>query len=233
MTAVYLFSTFKLWQQNSLTAWPSHPCTFRKHVFWFLYQRDDELADDAARRLVSLCSLTLQRPAPTLCPTARTPHESRNCRPQGHRLRIEPRTWKACARALAEAGCEVVINGRDAKKLEAAAAELSGTDRRQGYPRRRRRRDRRGPEGAARRLPTARHPGQQQCRPADARFPRADPPADDRRRHRQHGGGDRAHPESDRPDVPAQFGRIVNITSGSVKMPLAGPRSVVGRARRT
>ena len=32
---------------------------------------------------------------------------------------------KACARALAEAGCEVVINGRDAKKLEATAAELA------------------------------------------------------------------------------------------------------------
>ncbi len=32
---------------------------------------------------------------------------------------------KACARALAEAGCEVVINARDAKKLEATAAELS------------------------------------------------------------------------------------------------------------
>src|ERR1700687_45104 len=32
---------------------------------------------------------------------------------------------KACARALAEAGCEVVINGRDAKKPEAAAAELA------------------------------------------------------------------------------------------------------------
>src|SRR4029077_9092860 len=32
---------------------------------------------------------------------------------------------KACARALAEARCEVVINGRDAKKLEAPAAELS------------------------------------------------------------------------------------------------------------
>jgi 3-oxoacyl-[acyl-carrier protein] reductase len=32
---------------------------------------------------------------------------------------------KACARALAEAGCEVVINGRDAKKLEAAAAEIA------------------------------------------------------------------------------------------------------------
>src|SRR3954469_611610 len=32
---------------------------------------------------------------------------------------------KGCARALAEAGCEVVINGRDAKTLEAAAAEIS------------------------------------------------------------------------------------------------------------
>ena len=32
---------------------------------------------------------------------------------------------KACARALAEAGCEVVINGRDAKTLEATAAELT------------------------------------------------------------------------------------------------------------
>jgi 3-oxoacyl-[acyl-carrier protein] reductase len=32
---------------------------------------------------------------------------------------------KACARALAEAGCEVVMNGRDAKKLEAAAGEIA------------------------------------------------------------------------------------------------------------
>jgi len=31
---------------------------------------------------------------------------------------------KACARALAEAGCEVVINGRDGKKLDAAASDL-------------------------------------------------------------------------------------------------------------
>ena len=31
---------------------------------------------------------------------------------------------KACARALLEAGCEVVINGRDGKVLQAAAAEL-------------------------------------------------------------------------------------------------------------
>jgi 3-oxoacyl-[acyl-carrier protein] reductase len=32
---------------------------------------------------------------------------------------------KACARALAEAGCEVVINGRDAKTLDATGAEIS------------------------------------------------------------------------------------------------------------
>ncbi len=32
---------------------------------------------------------------------------------------------KACARALAEAGCEVVVNGRDAKRLEATAAEIA------------------------------------------------------------------------------------------------------------
>ena len=32
---------------------------------------------------------------------------------------------KGCAHALAEAGCEVVINGRDPKKLEAAAAEIA------------------------------------------------------------------------------------------------------------
>lgn len=34
---------------------------------------------------------------------------------------------KACARALAEAGCEVVINGRDARRLETTTAELSRT----------------------------------------------------------------------------------------------------------
>jgi 3-oxoacyl-[acyl-carrier protein] reductase len=31
---------------------------------------------------------------------------------------------RACAFALAEAGCEVVINGRDAAKLEATAAQI-------------------------------------------------------------------------------------------------------------
>ena len=60
---------------------------------------------------------------------------------------------KACARALAEAGCEVVINGRDAKGLEATAGEIARLDRRQGHRGRRRRRHPRRPEGAARRLP--------------------------------------------------------------------------------
>ncbi len=32
---------------------------------------------------------------------------------------------KACARALAEAGCEVVMNGRDDKRLQEAAAEIA------------------------------------------------------------------------------------------------------------
>ena len=32
---------------------------------------------------------------------------------------------KACARALADAGCDVVINGRDAKKLDAIAADIA------------------------------------------------------------------------------------------------------------
>ena len=31
---------------------------------------------------------------------------------------------RGCAMALAQAGCEVVINGRDGKALEAAAGEL-------------------------------------------------------------------------------------------------------------
>jgi 3-oxoacyl-[acyl-carrier protein] reductase len=38
-----------------------------------------------------------------------------------------PGLGKACARALAEAGWEVVINGRDQKTLAATAAELSAT----------------------------------------------------------------------------------------------------------
>ena len=89
---------------------------------------------------------------------------------------------RACAMRLAEAGCEVVVNGRDPKRLEATADEIRketgakvhavaanvATDGRPGR--------------AVCRLPRARHPDRQQRRPAVPRFPRARPPEDDRRR---------------------------------------------------
>ena len=63
----------------------------------------------------------------------------------------------ACAKALAQAGCEVVINGRSEEKLAAAAAELKkttgGSDRRCRHGR--------GPKGPIHRLPRAGHPCQQ------------------------------------------------------------------------
>ena len=54
------------------------------------------------------------------------------------------------------------------------------------------------------------------------RFQTAHTTADDRWRRCQHGGRHRAHPEGDRSDGGTKIGRIVNITSGSVKMPLSG-----------
>ena len=139
---------------------------------------------------------------------------------------------KACARALAEAGCEVVINGRDSKKLEATATEIAEFRRGQGDPGRRRRRDARRSEGAARRLPAAGHPGQQQCRPAVAGFPRTDAPANDRRRDRQHGGCDRVDSEGDRPDERAQIRPHRQHHLGFGEDAAGRPRSVIGRARR-
>ena len=81
---------------------------------------------------------------------------------------------KACARALAEAGCEVVINGRDAKTLEATAAEIAKPT---GAKVIAVAADVATPEGQKALLaacPHARHPGQQQWRAAVARFPRTD-----------------------------------------------------------
>ena len=88
---------------------------------------------------------------------------------------------KGCALALAEAGCDVVVNGRNEEVLERNGRRNRRQDRRQGHAGHRRRLDRRGPGGAARRLPRARHPGQQQWRPALQRFPRARPRRDARR----------------------------------------------------
>ena len=88
---------------------------------------------------------------------------------------------RACAKALAEAGCEVVINGLDGARLAATAEELAPGDRREDHAGAGRHRDAGGPGGAVCRVSGARHPGQQQCRSAAARFPRADARADARR----------------------------------------------------
>ena len=82
---------------------------------------------------------------------------------------------RACATRLAEAGCEVVVNGLDPKRLDATAADIrSKTGAKvtavaadvahQGRPGR-----------AVRRLPGAGHPDRQQRRPAIPRFPRTRP----------------------------------------------------------
>jgi 3-oxoacyl-[acyl-carrier protein] reductase len=129
---------------------------------------------------------------------------------------------KACARALAEAGCEVVINGRDAKKLEAAAAELSSLT---------------GAKITAFAADVATADGQKAllaaCLAPDILINNnAGPPLRDFREltRAQMIDGVIANmivaveliqkvidPMSQR-----KFGRIVNITSGSVKAPLAG-----------
>jgi 3-oxoacyl-[acyl-carrier protein] reductase len=129
---------------------------------------------------------------------------------------------KACARALAEAGCEVVINGRDQKKLEATAAELSSLT---------------GGKIIAVAADVATPEGQKAllaaCPAPDILINNnAGPPLRDFREltRAQMIDGVIANmvvaieliqkvigPMSER-----KFGRIVNITSGSVKAPLAG-----------
>jgi 3-oxoacyl-[acyl-carrier protein] reductase len=129
---------------------------------------------------------------------------------------------KACARALAEAGCEVVINGRDAKKLENTAAELSSLA---------------GVKVIAVAADVATAEGQKALLAA---CPQPDilvnnnggPPMRDFREltRQQMIDGVIANmvvaieliQKVIDPMCQRKFGRIVNITSGSVKMPLAG-----------
>jgi 3-oxoacyl-[acyl-carrier protein] reductase len=129
---------------------------------------------------------------------------------------------KACARALAEAGCEVVINGREPKKLEAAAAELAGLTGAKVFAVAA---DVGSPDGQKALLAA--------CPTPDILINNnAGPPMRDFRAltRAQMIDGVIANmivaieliqkvidPMSQR-----RFGRIVNITSGSVKMPLAG-----------
>jgi 3-oxoacyl-[acyl-carrier protein] reductase len=129
---------------------------------------------------------------------------------------------KACARALAEAGCEVVINGRDAKKLDATAAELISLT---------------GAKITAVAADVATPEGQKAllaaCPAPDILINNnAGPPLRDFREltRAQMIDGVIANmivaieliQKVIEPMSQRKFGRIVNITSGSVKMPLAG-----------
>ncbi len=129
---------------------------------------------------------------------------------------------RACARALAEAGCEVVINGRDRERLAATAAEL-------------------GKATGAKIIPVVADVGT--AAGQEALFDVC--PAPDILVNNNAGPPFRDFRDLDRqkmidgvianmivaveliqkvidPMIGKKFGRIVNITSGSVKMPLAG-----------
>ena len=138
-----------------------------------------------------------------------------------------------CAMALAQEGCEVVINGRDEKRLAAAADEIAKATGAKIIPVAADVATPRGPEGAVRGLPRARHPGQQQCRSADARFPRIVARADHRGRGRQHGGRDRTDPESDRPDDREEVRPHRQHHLGHGEGAAGRARPVLGRARGT
>jgi len=127
----------------------------------------------------------------------------------------------ACAKALAQAGCEVVINGRDRARLEAAAAELKKS----------------GAKVLAVTADVASAEGQKAlfaaCPEPDILVNNnAGPPFRDFReldRQKMLDGvianmvvAIELIQKAIDPMVARKFGRIVNITSGSVRMPLAG-----------
>jgi 3-oxoacyl-[acyl-carrier protein] reductase len=129
---------------------------------------------------------------------------------------------KACARALAEAGCEVVINGRDAKALNATAAELASLT---------------GAKIIAVAADVATPEGQKAlfaaCPQPDILVNNnAGPPLRDFRElsRQMMLEGVTANmvvaieliQKAIEPMLNRKFGRIVNITSGAVKAPLAG-----------
>jgi 3-oxoacyl-[acyl-carrier protein] reductase len=129
---------------------------------------------------------------------------------------------KACARALAEAGCEVVVNGRDTKKLEATANEIAGLTGAKVIPVAA---DVATPEGQKALLAA--------CPQPDILVNNnAGPPMRDFREltRQQMIDGVIANmivaveliQKVIDPMAQRRFGRIVNITSGSVKAPIAG-----------
>jgi 3-oxoacyl-[acyl-carrier protein] reductase len=129
---------------------------------------------------------------------------------------------KACARALAEAGCEVVVNGRDPKKTEATALEIANLTKTKVIPVVT---DVATPEGQAALLAA--------CPQPDILVNNnAGPPFRDFRElsRQQMIDGVIANmivaieliQKVIDPMKQRRFGRIVNITSSSVKAPLAG-----------
>jgi 3-oxoacyl-[acyl-carrier protein] reductase len=129
---------------------------------------------------------------------------------------------KACAQALAEAGCEVVINGRDAKMLVATAAEIAKATGARIIPVAA---DVATPEGQKALLAA--------CPQPDILINNnAGPPLRDFREltRQQMIDGVTANmivaveliQKVIDPMIARKFGRIVNITSGAVKAPLAG-----------
>ena len=129
---------------------------------------------------------------------------------------------RACAKALAEAGCEVVINGRDRERLAATAAELRNTT---------------GAKIIAVAADVATADGQkalfEACPEPDILINNnAGPPFRDFReldRQKMIDGvvanmvvAIELIQKAIDPMIAKKFGRIVNITSGSVKMPLVG-----------
>ena len=129
---------------------------------------------------------------------------------------------RACAQRLAEAGCEVVINGRNREQLEAAAAELRKST---------------GAKIAAVAADVGSPDGQKAlfaaCPEPDILVNNnAGPPFRDFRQldRQKMLDGVTANmivaveliQKAIDPMIARKFGRIVNITSGSVKMPLAG-----------
>ena len=129
---------------------------------------------------------------------------------------------KACARALADAGCEVVVNGRDAARLEATAKEIASATGVKVTPVAA---DLATPEGQQALLAA--------CPDPDILVNNngGPPPRDFRLLTREQmidgvvGNMIVAVELIQKvigPMTERKFGRIVNITSGSVKMPLAG-----------
>jgi 3-oxoacyl-[acyl-carrier protein] reductase len=129
---------------------------------------------------------------------------------------------KACARALAEAGCEVIVNGRDAKTLNATAGEIASLTGAKIIPVVA---DVATPEGQKALFAA--------CPQPDILVNNnAGPPLKDFREltRQQMLDGVTANmvvaieliQKAIEPMLSRRFGRIVNITSGAVKAPLAG-----------